>query len=385
MKLLTKLYRTFSPTWREDAMSKLVRERLDDMGIEYDCTGLQIHNIKPYKPLVCAHLDQVGTQPVRKLEICNGMIWGDVQIGADDKNGIWICLRLLEQFPDIGFIFSTGEEAGCDIDDVLEEYDEDILDSVLYGLVFDRRGSRDIIGCMNDYCKADFQDDVTRIGRPMEFFTNTGIWSDADMLAYYDIPCVNISAGYYQPHTDAEFTDLDDLLKSLEFGKQILTQLDKLYKRTDYYEVNRRTAMMMAPEDKYRLSKDPLTGDRDLDGDRYQFFCTTCDAELTEHEVSADYLCKECWSEVQSLDDYEFYSGSGHDSYEEIGESGVRTYYDNKYERSVDATSEYNYKKTDEGWTQLFYCPVCYDFMLPENDGCPECKSRLIKSAMYSG
>lgn len=361
-------------------MSKLVRERLDSMGIEYNTTGLQIHSIKPYKPLVCAHMDQVGSQPVRHLSIQNDMIWGDVQIGADDKNGIWICIRLLEMFPDIGFIFSTGEEAGCDIDDVLEEYDEDILDSVQYGLIFDRRGAGDIIGVGNDYCKPDLQDDITRIARPMKFFPNTGIWSDGDMLAYYDIPCVNISAAYYQAHTDAEFTDLKELVKVLLLGRRILLLCDKLYRRTDYFELNREQAELMTPSDKHHLSRPPLNFDAD-DQDSYDFYCTTCDMELTEFDVTKDYLCKECWNEVQSLDDYEFYSGRETDDSLQNYSGGKA--YDDKFERSDD--SETRYKRDRGGWTQLHYCPVCTDFVAPKNDGCPDCKATLIKSAMYSG
>ena len=165
MKLLTKLYRIYSPTYAEKKMSEFVQERLTKMGVEFKTNKDQIYNLKKDTPMISCHMDQVGWKPLKKLTLKNNKITGDRQIGADDKNGIWICLRLLEQFGnEISFIFSTGEEAGCEIDDILEDHDEEILDSIKYALVFDRMGNRDVIGPSNNYCMTDLHYDILLLG-----------------------------------------------------------------------------------------------------------------------------------------------------------------------------------------------------------------------------
>lgn len=34
-------------------------------------------------------------------------------LGADDKNGIWVCLRCLEECPHLKVFMAVGEEKGC--------------------------------------------------------------------------------------------------------------------------------------------------------------------------------------------------------------------------------------------------------------------------------
>lgn len=393
MKLLSKLYKILSPTWQEDKMSEFICGYLDNLCIDYSMTGLQIHKIKPNQPLVCAHMDQSGMKQVKELTILEDLMWGDASIGANDKNGIWICLKLIEIFPEIGFIFSTGTGEGCDIDELLEEYDAELLDSVLYGLVFDRKGANDIIGCNNHYCMPDLQDDITRIGRPMKYYPSIGVFSDADMIAYYDIPCVNISVAFYQDSTDAEFTDLQELARTLLLGKRILLLCNKLYKRTDYFMKNKEKAVEKTPyarkefptQNEFPVEFDEMSKMLEEDDDELVYYCTTCQAELTMWEVTSSYLCKECWGEVQSLDDYEFYSnhhsrGLSNDPLQNY--SGASAY-DDKFERSTGHIVGEHPK--DKNYTSLFYCPVCTEFVDPDNDGCPKCKATLLKSASYSG
>ncbi len=187
MKLLTSLYKIYSPTGSERVMSEFVQAQLDEMGVKYEMDKYQIHSLKPDTPLISCHMDQVGWTRTEELTILEDLIWGDSQIGADDKNGVWICLNLLRHFggENLSFIFSTGEEAGCDIDDVLEEYDEKILDSILYGLVFDRRGPGDIIGTQNDYCRDDMEYALWHEGEEFGYSPCMGVWSDADIIAYF--------------------------------------------------------------------------------------------------------------------------------------------------------------------------------------------------------
>ena len=93
MKLLTKLYNIYSPTYGEREMSRFVQTKLYEMGVKFKMHGNQIYNLKKDTPMISCHMDQVGWQPLEKLTIKDNKITGDRQIGADDKNGIWICLQ----------------------------------------------------------------------------------------------------------------------------------------------------------------------------------------------------------------------------------------------------------------------------------------------------
>ena len=44
------------------------------------------------------------------------------------------------------------------------------------------------------------------------------------------VSCVNISCGYYNPHTDNEFTVKKDLLNALDFTKHIITSCTSVYR-----------------------------------------------------------------------------------------------------------------------------------------------------------
>ena len=57
-----------------------------------------------------------------EISIQENKISGNGNIGADDKNGIYICLKLIEKYGnDINFIFSECEEIGGHIDKILDK------------------------------------------------------------------------------------------------------------------------------------------------------------------------------------------------------------------------------------------------------------------------
>jgi len=219
--LLKQLYWINSPSGSEQGMSGFIRSCLDDMGIDFETDEyFQIFSLsKPDRPIICCHIDQIGDEPICQLIEKDGIITGDKNIGADDKNGIWICLNLLCQFPDLNFIFSTCEEIRGNIHHIVNDID---ISDFPYCLVFDRKGSGDIIGAGNDYCNFDFEKAISEIGLLFGFSPAQGIFSDCNELSHH-INCVNLSCGYYNAHTDTEYTVIAELENSLEFAKEILT------------------------------------------------------------------------------------------------------------------------------------------------------------------
>uniref|UniRef100_A0A6H1ZE29 Putative peptidase n=1 Tax=viral metagenome TaxID=1070528 RepID=A0A6H1ZE29_9ZZZZ len=235
IQLLVELYKIFSPSYGEEEIALLVCEELDKLGIEYkiDMWG-QIYRLIPDTVLLAAHMDQVSSKIVKNIFMSEDgeYIFGDGNLGADDKNGVWILLNLLKKHKNISFIFSVAEEAGCRISEVLTHEDnKEIIKKIKYGLVFDRRGSGDIIGTYNNYCNNDLEDDLEDLGKNLGFTAAMGSFSDCDYISQV-IPCVNISCGYYKAHTQHEFTSISELKSSLMFGNLILSTLTKIYSRT---------------------------------------------------------------------------------------------------------------------------------------------------------
>lgn len=226
MKLLEHLYKTHSPSHHEEKMASLIKQYLTKWGVKYkQDEHLQIYSIIPETPLFVAHMDQVQKNPCEKVMTFKNQIWGfdeagkKTGLGADDKNGVWIILKLLESKHKISFIFSAAEEAGGKLGKLIPSLD---LSKTSYGLIFDRRGKADIIGTRNSYCEDDLQTAIQTIAG--DYSPASGIFSDGDELSNH-IPCVNLSVGYYNAHTVDEYTSIPELKRALELAKDLVREL----------------------------------------------------------------------------------------------------------------------------------------------------------------
>ncbi len=232
LNLLKTLYWIHSPSGHEYGMQGFIRQQLQQKGIKFyiDEYNQTFNFDNSGRPLVVAHADQVTFDPCSKIFESNNIVKGDSNLGADDKNGVWIVLNLLDKYPDLNFCFSNKEETEGDIESVLY-YEQDSLSKIPYCLVFDRRGGSDIIGNWNGYCSEEFEDEICEVGLDFGFRTGFGTFSDCDEISEY-LNCVNISCGYYKAHTKQEYTVKWELLNSLEFGKEIIEKVTGPFKHT---------------------------------------------------------------------------------------------------------------------------------------------------------
>lgn len=229
MKLLERLYLTHSPSHEEKKISELVQTFLRHRRIDFETDERgQVFKIIPGRPIISCHMDQVQKGPPGRIIVEKGkqltVIRGEKDgLGADDKNGIWICLNLLTRW-DCSFIFSTAEEViAHEVDHVLKA-NESVLSRIPYALVFDRRGKGDIIGVDNDYCTLEFQERVASAGKAFGYHPTTGVFSDADSLSNH-MECVNLSVGYHDAHSTKEYTIYQELVNALMFGDHLLNYL----------------------------------------------------------------------------------------------------------------------------------------------------------------
>lgn len=242
MKLLTDLYSISSPTRKEQDMIRFITNRLKRMSVSYhvDKQG----NIYATKgcaetyPCIVAHTDEVHSKRSKSFKVINfrdAIVFGFDShkkqfqgIGADDKNGIWICLKCLKEYEHLKCVFFMGEEQGC-----IGSHAADIsfFNDCRFVLQCDRKGNCDFITSVSgiELCSSKFIKDVN-LGAH-RYKVNSGLPTDVSTLKQrgLSVSCVNISCGYYNPHTNEEYTRIVDLKKCLRFVKHIVENCTDVY------------------------------------------------------------------------------------------------------------------------------------------------------------
>lgn len=236
MELLKQMYEIYSPSGGEKNLKrfikKWVRENVADAVIRNDNNDGNIYitkGISDVYPCVVAHLDQVQRNHSKDFVAVetDDIIFGYSPsnrrregLGADDKNGLWVALQCLKEFDVIKVAFFVGEEIGCVGSGRCDMW---WFDDCQYVIEPDRRGARDLITDISgDICSEEFKDYI-----PMAEFgykETSGLMTDVLELSERGLgkACINLSCGYYEPHSDDEFTVKEDLYNCLELVKAII-------------------------------------------------------------------------------------------------------------------------------------------------------------------
>jgi len=255
MELLKQLYAIHAPFYKEWPMICFIREyirqhvpeadvQMDSWGNLYirkcaDSSLFTLHSSLPtgYPTLVC-HLDQV--QMLHSDDFCvkeeNGTLYGWSEknqqregLGADDKNGIWVCLRCLEECPHLKVFMAVGEEKGCIGSN---HADMSFFADSLYVLEPDCKGGEELhtnlkgIPCAS----VEFEQVLLEVNSQLsivncQFAITPGKGSDIFALTLNGIgvSCANIPAGYHNPHKDDESTVITELEHTLSFIRHFIT------------------------------------------------------------------------------------------------------------------------------------------------------------------
>ena len=166
--------------------------------------------------LLVAHMDTVFDVPEniysnKKEDIIYNQHGG---LGGDDRCGIYIILKLLEQYrPHV--LFTEDEEIGCV--GAMKATKNLAAPDVKYIIEFDRKGKNDCVfySCHNK----KFIDYIESFG----FIQNFGTFSDISVLgSRWDIAAVNLSCGYYHEHTPYEHIIFSETINTLNKAKNML-------------------------------------------------------------------------------------------------------------------------------------------------------------------
>ena len=242
MKLLKRLFKIYSPSYKEGAMITFIQEYCSQIpGVE--CAIDSIGNLYITKgkassyPCVVAHLDQVQSNhskdfvAVETKDIIFGYSPSNKRregLGADDKNGIWIALKCLKKYDTLKVAFFVGEEVGCvgSSKACIEFFDD-----TRFVIQPDRRGCKDLVTSIGftELCSKEFLDSTNYTDYGYE--ESDGMLTDVLSLKELGLPvsCINLSCGYYEPHTSNEFVVKDDLINCLALVEYIIENCTQPY------------------------------------------------------------------------------------------------------------------------------------------------------------
>lgn len=176
-------------------------------------------------PCLCAHMDQVQKFHPKDFTCIDdgGAIFGyspktrkQCGLGADDKNGIFIALTCLKECDVLKCAFFVGEEIGCVGS---RAADVAFFADCRFCAQIDRRGNSDMVTRISWYaiCSEEFVKDADC--ETWGYLVSDGLMTDVEALRTNGVTasCINMSCGYYEPHTDHEFTVKEDVRKCYEF------------------------------------------------------------------------------------------------------------------------------------------------------------------------
>lgn len=180
-------------------------------------------------PLICTHTDTVSFNPTHQKFITDeDGVLGTVKpfgcLGADDRAGVWIALKMMETktITDFEYGFFVAEETGAKgssafaLEQDLSKY------SCFIGL---DRASRS--GKQNVACYGYDNEELTELFVDYGFAKQTGTFSDCSNLSGYSLEdspkaCVNISVGYQHEHSVKETLSIALMEDTLSMMRSIL-------------------------------------------------------------------------------------------------------------------------------------------------------------------
>lgn len=242
--LLHKLYAIHAPTGYEWKMIEHIRlwvnkyvpqarVQMDKLGNLYITKG---EAGVGYPTLAC-HLDQVQKLHSEDFEVRQDKDklygWSEQNqrqegLGADDKNGIWVCLRCLEECPRLKVFMAVGEEKGCIGSN---RADMSFFSDSLYVLEADCKGGEEVHTNLRGIpCASTDFEQALQLEQHGYVITD-GKSSDILALTLNNIgvSCANVPAGYYQPHKDDEYTVIAELEKCFFFVLNTITTLNRRF------------------------------------------------------------------------------------------------------------------------------------------------------------
>lgn len=305
MELLKQLFSIHSKSGKEGKIRKFiwnwVRQTVPDAKIECDKPGnLYVTKGKSDTyPCIVAHMDQVQERHSKDFiayeaeDIIIGFSPKHKEqqgLGADDKCGLWIGLKSLQKFDCLKLAFFVGEEVGCKGSGLANMA---FFDDCRFVIEPDRKGSENLITQIGwtPLCSDDFLKDIGF--KKFGYKETEGMMTDIEALKDHGLmlSCINVSCGYYKPHSNEEFVYKPALLNCFAFVEHIIKTCTKVYPHIDntaYYEKQNYYGDIY--DDYYSEVYDLLTNDPSLSfGDIEAMFKDWYGNKINKIELETSY------------------------------------------------------------------------------------------------
>ena len=152
-------------------------------------------------------------------------------IGGDDKCGVFACLTLLQELPNVKAAFFVSEETGCHGS---LKASEEFFENVGYGIQFDAPENWMVTErCFGQVLfdrDSEFFESCDKVltegmdNNYMEYMVHP--YTDVYALrGKFDFSCINFSIGYYNYHTKHEYVVVEDVFNGIDMGKKMIESL----------------------------------------------------------------------------------------------------------------------------------------------------------------
>lgn len=173
-----------------------------------------------------AHMDTVFDEPPKQIyfDDRSWTFWSPDGLGADDRAGIYIILKILQKGLRPTVIFTTDEEiGGIGATELVSDYPK-MPTNLKYLIQLDRRNHFDAV--FYDCGNTDFMEYIESFG----FCYADGIFSDISILCpAWNIAGVNLSVGYINEHSYLETCNMKIAKQTCEKVIEILQQKEHEY------------------------------------------------------------------------------------------------------------------------------------------------------------
>jgi len=224
---------------RINAIDPKIKVSADEHGNIYAAKG-EVDNNNTFFPAFACHTDTVHNiiEGYKIARTKKNHLWfaykiekdgtiDQLGIGGDDKCGIFICLRLLEKLDVVKCAFFADEEMGCVGSN---KADLKWFNDCRYVIQVDRQTrvecpTNDLVfeASQVPLASASFMHDVRKLAKEFEYKEVHGGLTDVVALKRngLGISCMNMSVGYYAPHSDYEIVSTAKLLTAFNFCMSI--------------------------------------------------------------------------------------------------------------------------------------------------------------------
>jgi putative aminopeptidase FrvX len=151
-------------------------------------------------------------------------------IGGDDKCGVYACLELLKELPNLKAAFFVSEETGCHGSKMA---DKSFFSNVGYAIQFDAPENwmvtETCFGAKLFERESEFFEKCDKVlTESMNDKRQYMIHPYTDVYALktkFDFACINFSIGYYRYHTPNEYVVVEDTYNGIKMGKDMIESL----------------------------------------------------------------------------------------------------------------------------------------------------------------